>query len=134
MLIEIFHNPKCSKSRQALNLLEECLETQRENKNFHLYGVGISIILYQKEPLDAQVFLALKTALGVPSLRDMMRVQEKRYKELGLDTHNEEGLVEALCANPALLERPIVCYQGRAVIGRPPENVLALLENVLIKG
>lgn len=116
MAVTIFHNPRCSKSRQTLALLEET-------------GVTPEIILYLETPPTPATLGTLQRELGFGSIREMMRVKEAVYRELGLsDEGSEDALAEAMSANPILIERPIVTKDGRAVIGRPPENVLDLLE------
>ncbi|WP_026374984.1 arsenate reductase (glutaredoxin) [Aestuariibacter salexigens] len=113
--LSIYHNPRCSKSRQTLQLLSE-------------HGQQPEVIEYLKTPLDITDVLALKDKLGVDSVRDFMRVKEAEYKELNLaKVEDEKALAKAITDHPKLLERPIVVKDGRAKIGRPPENVLELL-------
>jgi arsenate reductase len=111
----IFHNPRCSKSRQALGLLQE-------------QGIEPEVVEYLKTPLSTQTLQNLCQKLGV-NVVDMMRTKERDFKELGLGdrgvTDNE--LLQAMTQNPILLERPIVVCGDKAVIGRPPENVLELI-------
>lgn len=111
----IFHNPRCSKSRQALGLLQE-------------QGIEPEVVEYLKTPLSTQTLQNLCQKLGV-NVVDMMRTKEREFKELGLGdrgvTDNE--LLQAMTQNPILLERPIVVCGDKAVIGRPPENVLELI-------
>jgi arsenate reductase len=111
----IFHNPRCSKSRQALGLLQE-------------RGIEPEVVEYLKTPLSTQTLQNLCEKLGV-NVVDMMRTKEREFKELGLGdrgvTDNE--LLQAMTQNPILLERPIVVCGDKAVIGRPPENVLELI-------
>ena len=111
----IFHNPRCSKSRQALGLLQE-------------QGIEPEVVEYLKTPLSTQTLQNLCQKLGV-NVVDMMRTKEREFKELGLGdrgvTDNE--LLQAMTQNPILLERPIVVCDDKAVIGRPPENVLELI-------
>ncbi|SLN63579.1 Arsenate reductase [Pseudoruegeria aquimaris] len=109
----IWHNPRCSKSCQALALLEEA-------------GHAPEVRLYLKDGPTAAELDALQAALGLPLLA-MMRVKDAAFKEAGLTAGSAEAdLRAALLANPALLERPIVVAGEKAAIGRPPENVLAL--------
>lgn len=115
MTVTIWHNPRCSKSRQTLRLLEE-------------RGLEPTICLYlQTPPSVAQ----LRTVLGMLGLsaRQLMRTKEAEYKQLGLDdvALDEEALMKAMVATPKLIERPVVIADGRAAIGRPPENVLTIL-------
>lgn len=111
----IYHNPRCSKSRQTLALLED-------------NGLTPEVVRYLDTPPTAAELAILVAAMGCP-VRDIIRVKEKEYKELGLDSADlsDTQLLEALSANPKLIERPIVTHGGNAVMGRPPENVLALL-------
>lgn len=111
----IYHNPRCSKSRQTLALLEE-------------KGLQPDIVKYLDNPPSAGELAGLVQALGC-SVRDIIRVKESEYKELGLDDEglSDSELLQALSDHPKLIERPIVTHNGRAAMGRPPENVLALL-------
>lgn len=111
----IYHNPRCSKSRQTLALLEE-------------NGLAPEVVKYLDTPPSPAELAALVKALGC-QVRDIIRVKEKEYKELGLDNPDlsDDQLLQALSANPRLIERPIVTHDGRAVLGRPPENVLTLI-------
>jgi arsenate reductase len=113
--VSIIHNPRCSKSRQTLALLEE-------------QGCEIQIIEYLKTPLSADEIISIKTKLGV-SPRQMMRVKEDEYKQQNLSDESltDEQLIQAMVATPKLIERPIVLANNKAAIGRPPENVLAIL-------
>ncbi len=117
MAVTIFHNPRCSKSRQTLALVTES-------------GVAHSIVQYLQDSPDAATLLGLAGKLGVP-LAELLRRGESEFKEApdlpALD--DDEKLAEWLAAHPVVLERPIVVddESGEAVIGRPPENVLALL-------
>ena len=111
----IYHNPRCSKSRQTLALLEE-------------HGVAPDIINYLNSPPDKDTLKTLVKALGV-SVREIIRTGEDDYQALGLaDTAlTDEQLLDAVSHHPKLLQRPIVVKGKQAVIGRPPENVLTLL-------
>lgn len=112
--VTIWHNPRCSKSRQAHSILEE-------------RGVAFDEVRY----LDAAPSRAeLERVLGLLGTDDPMtivRTGEDRWKELGVDRADREAVLDALAANPVLIERPIVIKGDRAVVGRPPENVLDLL-------
>lgn len=112
--IQILHNPRCSKSRQTLALLEE--------KN-----VTPQVVEYLKSPLDKTQLLHLRERLGFTSFRQMMRCKEDIYRTLGLADADEECLLNALLSHPILLERPIVINGNQARIGRPPEQVLDVL-------
>ncbi len=115
MSVTIYHNPRCSKSRQTLGLLEE-------------RGIETVIVEYLKTPPDAATLDGLLTKLGLEP-RDFMRNKEAPYKELGLDDTglDRAALIEAMVANPILIERPIVVADGQVRIGRPPESVLEIL-------
>lgn len=112
----IYHNPRCSKSRQTLQLLEE-------------RGIAPQVLLYLDNTPDAATLRALLAKLGI-SARQLLRKGEAEYKERGLaDTSiSDEALVQAMVEAPKLIERPIVVKGDRAVLGRPPENVLALID------
>lgn len=111
--LTIWHNPRCTKSRQTLALLQD-------------KGLQPSVRLYLADaPSEAEV-IAVRNALGVAA-DAMMRKGEKLFKELGLGTASEVELIDAMVANPILIERPIVISEGRAAIGRPPEAVLDIV-------
>ncbi|MEH6500265.1 MAG: arsenate reductase (glutaredoxin) [Pseudoalteromonas distincta] len=112
--VRIYHNPRCSKSRQALALLEE-------------RGEDFDVINYIAEPLDNATISDLLVTLGM-SARELMRKGEDTYKELKLDNPelSEAQLVQALADYPRLIERPIVVKDGQALIARPPEKLLEL--------
>jgi arsenate reductase len=113
-LIEIWHNPRCSKSRATLALLEA-------------RGQKMRIRRYLDEPPSAEELRQAKGALGLSAI-EMMRRGEALFAELGLDREADEArLIEAMAAHPKLIERPIVLWRGRAAIGRPPEAVLDIL-------
>lgn len=108
MSVTIYHNPSCSKSRQALAILTEG-------------GVQPEIVEYLKTPLDTAALTALRDGMGVEA-RAMMRTGEAVYKELGLKAETDEAkLIAAMAEHPILLERPVVAVAGKAVICRPPE-------------
>lgn len=114
MSIIIWHNPRCTKSRQTLALVQE-------------QGVEPTVRLYLKDIPNAEEIRAALSALGLPAINAMRR-GEKIFKELGLSKNNtEEELVAAMAAHPILIERPIVFANARAAIGRPPEAVLEIL-------
>lgn len=114
--VKIYHNPRCSKSRETLALLKE-------------NGVEPEVVLYLETPPDAAMVQKLLKMLGMSSARELMRSKEDLYKELQLGDSalTEAQLVQALVDNPKLLERPIVVSHGKARIGRPPEQVLEIL-------
>ena len=115
MSVIIYHNARCSKSRETLKLLNE-------NK------LSPEIIEYLKTPLDVKTIEKLLDMLGMEP-RDIMRKKEPDYKKAGLDNQklSRKKLIEALAAHPSVLERPIVVINNKAVIGRPPENVLSII-------
>jgi arsenate reductase len=114
-MIRIYHNNRCSKSRATLALLEQ-------------HGVDVEVIDYLDTPPNASELLGLLKKLGM-SARDLLRSGEPEYRELGLDdlSLDDHQLVDAMVSHPRLIERPIVVAGDKAVIGRPPEAVLALL-------
>ena len=113
--ITIYHNPRCSKSRQTLQLLRE-------------QGVEPDIIEYLKTPPDESTLASILDQLGI-SAHELTRTGESLYKELGLDqdSPDEAQMLRLLVENPKLIERPIVVTSRGSAIGRPPENVLKLL-------
>jgi arsenate reductase len=115
-MVTIYHNPRCSKSRQTLQLLEE-------------RGIEPDIIKYLETPPDAATLDKILKQLKMEP-RDLMRKGETEYKELGLadESLSREQLILAMVENPKLIERPIVINKGKAALGRPPENVLEILE------
>ena len=112
--VTIYHNPRCSKSRQTMALLEE-------------KGVEPNVILYLETPPDAATITSLLKKLGL-SARELMRTKEDIYKALDLASVDDEAaLISAMTENPKLIERPIVVSGQKAALGRPPENVLGIL-------
>jgi arsenate reductase (glutaredoxin) len=115
MKITLYHNPQCSKSREALKILQE-------------KGVEVFIIEYLKTPLALSELESIAQKLNLQP-REFMRINEDVYKTKNLadTTLSNEDLFHAIINHPRLLERPIAISQNSAVIGRPPENVLSLL-------
>ncbi|WP_434607305.1 arsenate reductase (glutaredoxin) [Pseudomonas sp. D2-30] len=113
--LTLYHNPRCSKSRGALELLEA-------------RGLTPTVIRYLETPLDAEQLKALLGKLGI-SARQLLRTGEDEYKALDLANENlgEDDLIAAIVAHPKLMERPILEAGDRAVIGRPPEKILEIL-------
>lgn len=111
--LRIYHNPRCSKSRQTLALLQE---RQLEPE----------IIEYLKTPPSIDEIKELLSWLNCPASA-LIRSKETEFKALGLENADENSLIEAMATHPALIERPIVVKGERAVLGRPPENVLELI-------
>lgn len=112
-MLTIYHNPRCSKSRQTLELIQQ--NSAKE----------INIVEYLKQPLT-QDEISQVLALLDCSPKEMMRTKEAEFKEQGLSDASDEQLISAMVATPKLIERPIVTDGKKAIIGRPPENVLAL--------
>ena len=115
MAITIFHNPRCSKSRTTLALLEE-------------RGLEPQVRLYLQEPPSADELHSILVKLGLQP-RQLMRKGESEYREQGLadETLTDKQLIEAMVRTPRLIERPIVIKGDRAALGRPPESVLDIL-------
>lgn len=115
MKTTIYHNPRCSKSRTTLSILEE------KARDFE-------IIKYLETPPNASEIKKLLSELGI-SARDLMRKGEAEYKDqnLGDESLTQDQLIDAMVATPKLIERPIVRTEKGTVIGRPPENVLAII-------
>ncbi|MEJ2418097.1 MAG: arsenate reductase (glutaredoxin) [Exilibacterium sp.] len=114
-MVTIYHNPRCSKSRQTLEILKE-------------HNIEPDVVLYLQTPPDAKKLRALLKKLGLEA-RDLLRKSESAYKENNLQdqTLNNEQLIQAMVEHPILIERPIVEKGNKAVLGRPPENVLSLI-------
>ncbi|MRU15108.1 arsenate reductase (glutaredoxin) [Roseovarius sp. A21] len=113
-MITIWHNPRCSKSRQALALLEE-------------RGEDVQVRRYLEDAPSVEELRLTRDTLGLRAV-EMMRTGEAVFKDLGLSkTDDDDTLIEAMAANPKLIERPVVFAHGRARIGRPPEAVLEIL-------
>jgi len=115
MTITIYHNPRCSKSRKALDLLQD-------------KGIEPQIVKYLETPPDAATLEHLLDMLGLEP-REIMRKKEKEYKENDLANPDlsREDLIAAMVAHPKLIERPIVVKDDKAALGRPPESVLDIL-------
>lgn len=116
MSLSIFHNPRCSKSREALALLQQ-------------RGLEPTVIEYLKTAPSVEALTHLLSQLGLPA-RALLRTGEDAYQALGLadESLGDDKLLQAIAGAPILLQRPIVVHQGRAVIARPPELALALLD------
>ena len=120
MKVKFYHNPRCSKSRQTLEILN------RKN-------LDIDIVEYLKSPLDINEISNLLKKLGYTA-RDLLRKGEDVYKNENLsdESFTEDFLIDMMSKNPILIERPIVVSNGKAVIGRPPEKVLEILWQLII--
>ncbi|EPL8004064.1 arsenate reductase (glutaredoxin) [Klebsiella aerogenes] len=114
--VKIYHNPRCSKSRDTLSLLKA-------------NGIDPEVVLYLETPPDAATLRQLLKMLNMRSARELMRQKEDLYKSLNLADPqlSEEALIKAMVENPKLIERPIVVSHGQARIGRPPEQVLEIV-------
>lgn len=115
MTVRIYHNPRCSKSRATLALLEE-------------RGIEPDIVRYLDSPPSAEELRQVLDLLG-RSPRELMRKGEAEYRELGLADEglDDDALIAAMVAHPKLIERPVVLANGKAAVGRPPESVLDIL-------
>lgn len=116
-MIAIYHNPRCSKSRDALRMAQQFADA---------HGLTLEINDYQKNPLTLVQLATLQRQLG-DSAQEMVRANEEHYAALDLGRATEEARLQALVLYPVLLQRPIVVYRERAVIGRPPERIFDLL-------
>jgi arsenate reductase (glutaredoxin) len=115
MSVKIYHNPRCTKSRQTLQLLKD-------------KGIEPEVIEYLKTPPSAAELADILGKLGIEP-RALMRKQEAEYKANGLDNSalDNQTLINGMVNHPILIERPIVVANGKAAVGRPPENVLGIL-------
>ena len=115
MSVKIYHNPRCSKSRQTLQLIKE-------------QGVEPEIIEYLKTPPTAAELSDILDKLSMQP-RELMRKREAEYKQTGMDDESldRDALIAGMVNTPKLIERPIVLANDKAAIGRPPEDVLAIL-------
>lgn len=116
MTILIYHNPRCSKSRKTLQLLSE-------------RGIEPTVVEYLETPPSVAELRRVLDMLGMTP-RELIRSKETAYTEAGLDDAklDDDALIRAMVANPILIERPIVIAGERAAVGRPPENVLSILD------
>ncbi|GGD37914.1 arsenate reductase [Malaciobacter pacificus] len=113
--IQIWHNPRCSKSRNALNLLEE-------------KGIEPKVVKYLEETPSKEEIINVLKMLGI-SAKELLRKGEDEYKSLNLkDETNEDKVIEAMVNHPKLIERPVIIKDGKAVIARPIENLEELLK------
>lgn len=113
--VTIYHNPRCSKSRETLALLEE-------------QGIEPTIVEYLSDTPDVATLASLVKKLGIKPA-DLLRKKEAEYKELGLadKLDDDDAILKAMAAHPKLIERPIVVKGSKAALGRPPESVKAIL-------
>jgi len=117
--LTIYHNPRCSKSRQTLQILRD-------------RGIEPSIVEYLKTPLQKDELKKISTSLGFRP-KEFVRKNESDFKERNLVNHLEDDdkMIEAMAAYPKIIERPIVVLKDKAVIGRPPDNVLKLIKLII---
>ena len=115
MSVTIYHNPRCSRSRQTLEIL-------------NAQNVDLEIIEYLKASPDAETLKQILSYLNIPA-RELLRKGEAAYKEAGLEdtSLSEDDVIAAMVKHPILIERPVVVNNGKAAIGRPPESVLDIL-------
>ena len=113
--LTILHNPRCSKSREALKILEQ-------------NGINAEIVKYLDTPPSEDELRNILKMLGI-NARDLMRTKEDIYKELNLqEVQDEDALIKAMAEYPKLIERPIIIKDNKAVVGRPPSKVLELIK------
>lgn len=110
---KIYHNPRCSKSRQTLQLLKD-------------HNVEPEVVEYLSEPPSESDIKMMIRALGAPEL--LVRTKEDEFRQKPFDTSDEKAVIQGLRNAPRLMERPVVVFGEKVVLGRPPENVLALLK------
>ena len=117
--LTIYHNPRCSKSRQTLQILRD-------------RGIEPSIVEYLKTPLQKDELKKISTSLGFRP-KEFVRKNESDFEERNLVNHLEDDdkMIEAMAAYPKIIERPIVVLKDKAVIGRPPDNVLKLIKLII---
>ena len=114
--IQIWHNPRCSKSREAMKLLDE-------------NGIEVEVVKYLEADLDEAMIKELLLKLDIDAI-DLMRTKEDKFKELRLDKIGDEGvLIRAMSRFPKLIERPIIIRGDKAVIGRPAEKIMEFLNS-----
>ncbi|MCC5792913.1 MAG: arsenate reductase family protein [Legionellaceae bacterium] len=106
--LTMYHNPQCSQSRKALEILRA-------------KGFDPLIIDYLKTPLTIEQLMTLRANFA---LEDFVRTKEAVFQQLGLSLDNEAQLLQAMLKEPRLMQRPIVTYKGKSILGRPPENIL----------
>jgi len=117
MSVTIYHNPRCSKSRQTMQLLQS-------------KQIAATVVEYLKQPPTKSELKAILKKLNL-SARELLRTKEAQYQQLGLDDMqlSEDQLIDAMLQYPVLMERPIVICGNKAAIGRPPEKILEILND-----
>ena len=114
--VKIWHNNKCSKSREAKKILEE-------------QNVPHGTFEYLKDNFTTNDIKEIKKMLGISDVKDMLRKKETEYKDLDIANISQDEIIELLVSNPKLIERPIIIKDGKAIIARPMENLTDLLNN-----
>mgnify|MGYP001371581639 FL=1 len=111
----LYHNPRCSKSRKALQIIQN-------------HNINTKVILYLKDKITKSMLKEILDSSGL-SIRDIIRSNEKEYRENNLDNLNltEDELLNLILKHPKLLQRPVFVFNNKAIIGRPPENVLKII-------
>tara|TARA_B100000900_G_C20528816_1_gene695409 strand:+ start:699 stop:1049 length:351 start_codon:yes stop_codon:yes gene_type:complete len=111
----LYHNPKCSKSRKALEMIKN-------------HNIDTKVILYLKEKLTRSMLKDILDLSGLP-VRDIIRCNEKEYKENSLDNLDlsQDEILDLIVKHPILLQRPVLVFKNKAIIGRPPENILKII-------
>lgn len=117
--ITIYHNPRCSKSREALGIVQRFASD---------HDAALNVIEYLKTPLAAKDLQALQHKLEMPA-REMVRENEEEFASLNLAEANDAALLQAIVAHPKLMQRPIVVYREQAIIARPPERLHEFLKS-----
>ncbi len=117
-MITIYHNPRCSKSREALALVEQFATAK---------SLKLQLVDYLKTPPALSELIALQRQLGT-SVDEMVRANEEEFASLNLGQADDMAVLQAIAAHPKLLQRPIVVYRNKAMVGRPPERLHAFLQ------
>ena len=117
MSVTVWHNPRCTKSREAVKMLEES-------------GTEATVVKYLDKEINVEELKKILKMLGFSSAREWMRTTEAVYKELGLkDVTDEEKLIEAMAQNPKLIQRPVIIKGDKAIIARPSSLIEAFLKD-----
>jgi len=113
-MIQIWHNNRCSKSRETKAILEE-------------KGLEYEVFEYLKNPFSKEELLRVMAQLKITDIKDMLRHKESQYKELDIENRSQNEILDLVVQNPKLVERPIIIKDNKAVIARPMENLINLL-------